>query len=216
MKLIVALLLLSLCFSCQQSKTDSKTTIGILPYSNFNRTEIDSVKRVLELTYGFEVIILNPVDLPKQAFTTIRSSRYRADSLLRFESRFIPDSISIIIGLTNKDISTTKYDSKTGEIKSPKNRYVDWGIFGLGQVGGTSCVVSTYRLKAKVSKSKFYTRLKRIATHEVGHVLGLPHCLSLKCVMNDANESIKTIDKSSGKLCEICKVRINSSPSTHQ
>jgi len=48
----------------------------------------------------------------------------------------------------------------------------------------------------------------RISTHEVGHVLGLPHCPTPKCVMNDANESIKTIDKSTGDLCDKCWTEI--------
>lgn len=170
-------------------------TIGIQPYNGIKEANIDSVKNILENTYQLKVIVLDEINLPKSAYTTVRSARYRADSLIRIQSRNIPDSISIIIGLTHKDISTTKYDSETKEIKKPKNTYKDWGIFGLGQVGGNSCVVSTNRLHKGVSSKTFYTRLTRIATHEVGHVLGLPHCPTPKCVMNDANESIKTIDK---------------------
>jgi archaemetzincin len=192
-------------FSCNNSilKNPDKQ-IGILPYKGITSSEIDSVKNILTSTYKLKVIVLNEINLPKSAFTTVRSPRYRADSLIRIQSRHIPDSISIVIGLTNKDISTTKIDKQTGKIKKPESTYKDWGIFGLGQVGGNSCIVSTNRLHNGVSKSKFYTRLQRISTHEVGHVLGLSHCPTPQCVMNDANESIKTIDKSTGELCNAC------------
>ncbi len=189
--------------SCQNSLKNK--IIGILPYEEVKQQDIDSVKSTLERTYQLKTVILNQIELPQQAYTTIRSPRYRADSLIRIQARNLPDSISYIIGLTNKDISSTKYNKQTGEIKSPKSTYKDWGIFGLGQVGGVSCVVSTYRLHNNASNQLYFTRLKRISTHEIGHVLGLSHCPTKACVMNDANETIKTIDKSTGELCDECK-----------
>ena len=200
---IILLLFISLISSCN-SISSTPDVIGILPYNGIKTQDVDSVMRILTDTYGLEVVILDNIDLPEAAFTTRRSPRYRADSLLRYQRRIKPDSISIIIGLTNKDISSTKIDASTMNIKEPQNVYIDWGIFGLGEVGGKSCVVSTYRLRKNVSTTKYYTRLKRISTHEVGHVLGLHHCPTPNCVMNDANESIKTIDNSTGKLCNDC------------
>ncbi len=207
-KLFIPFLFIFILIGCNQFQSDSKV-IGILPYEGISAEEVDSVERILDLTYGYQIVILNQTKLPKEAFTKVRSPRYRADSLIRIQSRTLPDSISLVIGLTNKDISTTKYQKDSKKIKYPENIYKDWGIFGLGQVGGNSCVVSTYRLHNNANKSKFYTRLKRIATHEVGHILGLSHCPTLNCVMNDANETIKTIDNSTGKLCNNCKKKIN-------
>lgn len=204
------LILIGLISSCNSisSSFSPEPVIGILPYNGIKDSDIDSVHSVLSSTYGFDVVILDHIDLPQTAFTTRRSPRYRADSLLRFQRKIIPDSISIIIGLTNKDISNTKMDPTTLNVKEPQRIYVDWGIFGLGELGGKSCVVSTNRLQKGVNKETYFTRLKRISTHEVGHVLGLPHCPTPKCVMNDANESIKTIDKSTGDLCEKCWSKI--------
>ncbi len=209
--LILTAAFLFLITSCdtEQLFSPSEKTIGILPYKGIQQTDIDSVKLTLEKTYGFDVVVLNEIELPQSAFTNRRSPRYRADSLVRYQKRIIPDSISIIIGLTHKDISTTKIDKNTNQIKEPQSTYVDWGIFGLGQVGGQSCIVSTNRLHQKVNRETYFTRLKRISTHEVGHVLGLYHCPTPNCVMNDANESIKTIDNSTGNLCNSCWSEIN-------
>jgi archaemetzincin len=120
-----------------------------------------------------------------------------------------PDSIDVYVGLTNKDISITKYKGPSGEIKEPTWQYRDFGIYGLGRVGGKACVVSSNRLRKNGTGAQFYQRLCRIACHEVGHVLGLHHCSQKACLMNDANEKITTIDKSTGNLCEKCWSKID-------
>ena len=184
-------------------------TIGIQPYGEIKRSEIDSVKSAIETMYKREVVILSAVDLPKMAYTEIRYPRYRADSLLHWTAAHKPDSIAIVVGLTNQDISITKYKEGTREIKEPTWMYKDFGIFGLGQVGGAACVISSNRLHKGVSDKTFFIRLNRIACHEVGHVLGVQHCPTQSCLMNDANESIKTIDKSTGVLCDKCAKAID-------
>jgi archaemetzincin len=185
---------------------DGKTVIGILPFDDFAQRDLDSVKASLEKFYKKEVVVLERVDLPEMAYTEIRYPRYRADSLLEWMSQQpFNDTIDLVIGLTSKDISITKYtDASRTKIKEPEWQYTDFGIFGLGRVGGDVCVVSSNRLSKDVSKETFYKRLTRISCHEVGHVLGLHHCPTPSCLMNDANESIKTIDNSTGELCATC------------
>ena len=136
------------------------------------------------------------------AFVNIKSPRYRADSLLidLFQNR--PDSIDYLLGITSKDISTTKRDSK-GNIRQPKSKYLDWGIFGLGYKPGVSCVISTYRLNNGKS-DLLISRVQKIAVHEIGHNMGLDHCETEKCVMQDAVETISTVDNEGFELCERC------------
>lgn len=184
---------------------DGKTIIGILPFEDFPQEEIDSVKAGIERFYKKEVRILEKVDLPKSAYTEIKVPRYRADTLLNWLSDLSYPEIDIILGLTTKDISLTKYtDATKSKVKEPRSKYIDFGIFGVAYVGGTACVVSSNRVSAGVSKVKYFNRLVRISAHEVGHVLGLQHCPNKRCLMNDANASIKTIDISAGDLCEEC------------
>lgn len=182
--------------------------VGIQPFEDFSPALIDTVNKTLQAVYGFDVSVLPSIKLPKSAFTTLRNrKRYRADSLIRYLRQIRPDSVDYIIGLTRKDISTTKR-GKDGQIKKPASRYVDWGIFGLGFRPGPSCIVSNYRLKLK-DKQKYHMRLKKICMHEIGHNLGLPHCADHpKCVMRDAAETIKTIDNVDLWLCDSCKRKI--------
>lgn len=180
------------------------TTIGILPFGDIPNTQVDSVKASIEKMYHTNVVILESEKLPEMAYTTMRYPRYRADSLLKWLSNYCPDTLRMVVGLTTQDISITKYKKGTKEIKEPAWKYKDFGIFGLGRVRGNACIVSSNRLHKNVSKKTFYKRLNRIACHEVGHVYGLRHCPNKNCLMNDANESIKTIDKSTGDLCASC------------
>ncbi|MCB9223959.1 MAG: matrixin family metalloprotease [Crocinitomicaceae bacterium] len=216
-RLIWAIPLIGIAFfyACQEKGKfkiweSGPTKVGIQPFGKVGEDEIDSVKTAIERFYDFEVVVLDRIDLPKMAYTEIRYPRYRADSLVRYISDHVPDSVDMVIGLTNKDISVTKYqDAAKTKIKDPEWQYRDFGIFGLGRVGGDACVVSTYRLHGNASTKQYYKRLVRISCHEVGHVLGLHHCPEKKCLMNDANETISTIDKSSGELCQKCWKKIH-------
>ena len=113
-----------------------------------------------------------------------------------------PDSISYILGVTSKDISTTKRNSD-GTTKTPESKYSDWGIFGLGYRPGQSCVVSTFRIK-HAEHDVFVSRMEKISIHEIGHNMGLKHCETENCVMQDAVETIKTVDNVSNQLCTNC------------
>lgn len=186
-------------FSCN-------TTIAIQPLGDVKKEYVENVKVALSNYYSCNVKVLKPIKIPEEAFINVKSPRYRADYLIKYLKEIKPSKYSNIIGLTEKDISTTKYSNwalKT--IKEPKSRYEDFGIFGLGYRPGPSCIVSTFRLG---KTTKLSSRLTKIACHEIGHNLGLPHCENKKCFMQDAAEKISTIDNVSLDLCNNCKSKL--------
>ncbi len=201
--LIITIFIISAC----NNKNTTNKTVGVINLGKVDKSLNDTVIEAIKTTYGFKVVDLGEETIPPNYYITIKSPRYRADSIIRHLKTTKPDSIDYVVGLTAFDISTTKRDAK-GDILKPNHKYSDWGIFGLGYVSGPSCVISSYRLTTK-NKNVFYSRMKKVVIHELGHNLGLPHCKNKNCVMTDAVEKISTIDNEGIELCEDCKGKIN-------
>jgi archaemetzincin len=138
----------------------------------------------LKKNYSF-ITIKKPIPLPKTAYYHARN-RYRADSLIYFLRDYTVAGHKTI-GLTNKDISTTK------------DGIADWGVMGLGFCPGNACIASTFRL----SKTETNTQLFKVAIHELGHTFGLPHCVVKSCFMRDAKGGNPTNDEI--EFCSKCK-----------
>lgn len=93
----------------------------------------------------------------------------------------------VYVGITTRDISTTKDDIP------------DWGIMGLGFQPGPASVVSTFRLH----KNNVPEELFKVAIHEVGHTMGLAHCEVRTCFMRDAEGKNSTGEEK--EFCPQCK-----------
>lgn len=170
--------------------------IAVLPLGAFPAAKAHDVARALESKLNVEATVLRAGRPPQEAYSPARK-RYRADTLLKFLSRSKPRDFDRIIGLASVDISTTK-----GKVK-------DWGIFGLGYLGGLACVVSTHRLGRRTSGVGADERLRRVSIHEVGHTFGLDHCPTPKCIMADAMGSIRSVDAGTG-FCAHCRKKLPS------
>ena len=203
---IVLLLVSLILFSCQSNVT-KQLTVGIQPYGIFPEDKTDTIAKTIADFYQIKTVVLPAKELYKEAFTEVKSPRYRADKMINLQKKNKVDSLDFVLGLTTKDISVTKKD-KLGKIKTPTYKYADWGIMGLAYCPGNSCIVSTFRIQHSNPKIHF-TRFKKVAVHEFGHNLGLPHCPDKTCVMTDAVESVKTIDNAKLKLCGKCKAQLN-------
>ncbi len=150
---------------------------------------VDAIAAELQRVYQVEVRQLRSRPLPRSAYYQPRR-RYRADLLLEHLAALVPTDLPAgtrVLGLTTVDISTSKPPHK------------DWGVFGLGSLGGTVAVVSSHRLRKHArDDSQVRWRVTNTAVHELGHVLGLDHCEEARCVMLDAQGGITNTDESSG------------------
>lgn len=194
---MLPLVVSSCCFTNFNNniKFSKQTTIAIQPLDFADKNLLSALTNEIESYYHFNVILLDNITIYKEAYYPPRN-RYRADKLINILKLNKPVDANYIIGITTNDISTTK-----GNIP-------DFGIMGLGFCPGKSCVVSTFRLRT-TNRVLLKNRLLKIALHEIGHNLGLPHCIiSDKCMMHDAEANIHQIDKENLELCSHCKKKI--------
>jgi archaemetzincin len=154
--------------------------------------DVEFARRSLVSFYSAEVVVLPRVPLPRDAYYAPRH-RYRADSLLTFLESRLPSDAYRLIGATSVDISTTKPP------------YADWGILGLATLTGQVCVLSSFRCRRLAHDEQQATvRFGKTAVHEVGHTLGLAHCPTYGCLMEDARGSVLTTDREYD-LCARCR-----------
>ena len=81
-------------------------------------------------------------------------------------------------------------------------------VFGEAQLGGKTCIISTYRLIKDLPSVGWEKALKlrvmKEALHELGHTFKLRHCKDNSCVMC-YSRSMHDVDRKTNQLCRYCR-----------
>jgi archaemetzincin len=176
-----------------QGRVPPERVVAIVPLGPVRQAFLERVTQEIQGRMNVRIRVEPARELPKDAWYAPRR-RWRAEKLLDWLDENPPPGAWKVVAVTEAEISTTKGD------------IFDWGIAGLGNLGGQSCVVSAYIYK-KHSKTEeaLLRRLGDLAVHEFGHTLGFPHCEEKGCVMSDAKgKAISSADASSGHYCAKC------------
>ena len=85
-------------------------------------------------------------------------------------------------------------------------------VYGEAQLGGTACIVSTFRLNEDRSgmniSGKYMDRIVKETIHELGHTFNLRHCPEDTCIMHYCRNE-EDVDRKSDQLCRYCKVMLD-------
>lgn len=153
-----------------------------------------AVVPALAAFYAVDVVVAEPLPLPKAAFYPARA-RYRAEKLLEHLTGLHADALRVL-GVSSVDISTTK------------GRVIDWGILGLANLGGHAGVVSAFRCRRSARDAHHAEeRLGKTAVHELGHTFGLDHCSTHGCLLSDGGGTVLTSD-AERDLCSDCRAKL--------
>lgn len=173
-------------------------SVAILPLGAVPADELEAVRQNIERIHHVRSTVLPPKSLPASAFVISRD-RYDASALLTFLNDQCPPNFARVLGVTERDIGVDRGNERAS------------GIMGLAELNEKAGIVSTHRLSfGNAGLSLRTERLSRVAAHELGHTLGLPHCETPRCLMNDAHGAVATIDASTGELCWHCRRTLRS------
>ncbi len=151
--------------------------VALVPAENVTASDIDVVKNAIESYYGVRITTLPTLTLAGWVNVKGRSKSVRTQA---GRKQVVTDS-TVLAGIPfgyfrehagegfNVTVGLIGYGLSTGK----------WTIRGItGRFKGDTCsVVTTYLVRQQSATEEQYRfRLAKVALHEFGHALGLPHC----------------------------------------
>lgn len=172
--------------------------LRIVPVGNLQKEILEMIVNELsDLNIKCRVMI--KLDIPQEAFNQWRK-QYNAEIVMNYlsnssEVKFIDRSIPTLL--------ITEADLYYGGLNF---------VFGLEDPAKSCAIVSLNRLKPefydeKPNRTLLEERIIKEVIHEIGHYLGLEHCMSISCVMN-FSPSVYDVDKKQKNFCERCKINL--------
>ena len=189
-----------------KSKFVGKDLIYIVPIGAFDSVQ----KEVVAITGKYLSIFfqrgVKVLDNLSDSLVPVSAIRKTQNDISQIYAPYILHNI-LKVRITNDAIAFAAVASKD---LYPDKR---WNyVFGLASYQDKVSVTSMYRFHNRHGDSselrKFISRMIRVTSHEIGHILNLRHCILAKCLMNGSN-TLQEIDSSPSRLCSECQKKLN-------
>jgi len=173
--------------------------IGILRIGKVDSHVLNRVKENLKMTFSKSKFTLIPATLPLPEETFNKTRRqYSSTNLLSKVHNYAKKEKALdkILGVMDADIFVPNLNFVFGEAECP----------------GKAALISLCRLRpefygAAPNIELFVERSTKEAVHELGHTLGLRHCLNPFCVMYFSNSIFET-DRKQSLFCNRCHLKV--------
>lgn len=168
------------------------TSVYVVSLGNVDDEVLVSIETTLERTFGFETRRMPPGRDPEYAID-LKRRQYSSSMILQELVRRRPREAARLLAVTEKDLFIPMLSF----------------IFGQAQLNGAVAIVSLARLRQEfysmpANGSLLLSRVAKEVTHELGHTLGLIHCVDIACPMS-LSPSIRQVDSKGSEFCESCR-----------
>lgn len=166
--------------------------IYCVPLDGFPESIIRSIAQDISTTFQRPHAFLPPQDIHTNAYHPARG-QFNSTTILQMLRKLLPDESAQIIGFTSADLFIPIFTF----------------VFGEAQLKGPAAVVSGARLQNEFyglpqNAAIYHERLLKECIHELGHTIGLRHCLSNGCVMRKSTY-VEDIDLKTPEFCPVCR-----------
>jgi archaemetzincin len=167
-------------------------SIAIVPVGSFDLELIEFISEQIERVFGFSSEILPMLNDLSFAFDSNRK-QYHSTKILERLAEKIPPTMTKALAIVQVDLFIP----------------ILTHVYGEAQLGGKTCVVSTFRLnegRPNINiREPFIGRIMKEAIHELGHTFQLRHCKDQNCLMHYCHDE-RDVDRKTDVLCRYCKI----------
>jgi archaemetzincin len=170
----------------------SQQKIIISPIGEMDCDLLEQVSSKIVSVFGYGTQTLSLLNSADFAFDPGRN-QYHSTAILEKLSAAAPSWAAKVLGIVREDLYIP----------------ILTFVYGEAQMGGTACMISTFRLREGISLPEsgalYQQRVIKEAVHELGHTFNLRHCKDSSCIMHYCR-SVKDVDRKSRQLCRYCSV----------
>jgi len=161
----------------------------IVPVGTVQADILEDLKEVLTDRFDLDFTIIEPIQVPANAYNPERRQFYSGDILEYLSGTYDNKKVLAVI---DEDLYVPELNF----------------IFGQAEIPGRCAIISLTRLRQTYyglpeDEAAFFERVVKEAVHELGHTYGKEHCSDGTCVMFFSN-SLQDTDKKSSYYCAKC------------
>jgi len=171
---------------------ETKMEIEIIPFGQIESAVLDHLKVNLTEVFKAQISIGETQASPEYAYNQKRG-QYYSSLILRNLLKLKENKEKKILAIIDQDLYVLELNF----------------VFGEADPLDNICLISITRLHQSYyglaeNEDLFLKRTLKEAVHELGHLLGLRHCLDPGCVMHFSN-SLADTDRKDYRFCKNCR-----------